>query len=140
MRRVFLDANVLFSAAYLDGGAMRPLFDVVKKLDDTILLATGYVLREARRNLERKAPARLSELETLLENVAILEEPPVELVEELAPLVPDPDDAPVLAGAVSGGADMLVTGNERDFRTLYGTEVRSVLVLRPKDALDLLTP
>ncbi len=140
MRRVFLDVNVLFSAAYTDGGAVRPLFDVVKKLDDATLIATGYVIREARRNIERKRPSRLPELETLLEDVATLEEPSAELVEELSPLVPDADDAPVLAGAVSGGADVLVTGNGRDFRALYGTEVRGVLVLRPTDALDLLTP
>ncbi len=140
MRRVFLDANVLFSAAYAEGGAVRPLFDVVKKRGDTALIATEYVVREARRNLERKAPSRVSELEELLENVAIVEEPPARLVAELAPLVPDPGDAPVLAGAVSGKANLLVTGNERDFRELYGTEVRGVLVLRPRDALDLLTP
>lgn len=140
MRRVFLDANVIFSAAFTDGGAVRSLFDVANKHGDVDLLATGYVLREARTNLERKAPSRLSELEALLENVTVLEEPPARLVEQLAPLVPDPGDAPILAGAVSGEAQLLVTGNERDFRDLYGEEVRGVLVLRPRDALDLLTP
>lgn len=104
------------------------------------LIATPYVLREARTNLERKSPAHLSELETLLENVTVLGEPPTALVEQLTPLVPDTRDAPVLAGAVSGKADLLVTGNERDFRDLYGTEVNGVRVLRPREALNLLTP
>jgi uncharacterized protein len=136
--RVFLDANILFSAAITPEGRARAIFELAG--EHATLLATDYAVEEARRNLERKYPSRLTELETLLEVVAILDAPPLQLVEELAPLVPDAADAPVLAGAVSGGADMLVTGNERDFRDLYGTEVRGVLVLRPRDALDLLTP
>ncbi|MGH3086908.1 MAG: PIN domain-containing protein [Rubrobacteraceae bacterium] len=136
MSRVFLDANVLFSASIAPDGRARAIFEFAE--ERATLLATEYVVEEARRNLERKRPSKASELETLLEAVHISDAPPNRLVEELTPLVPDADDAPVLAGAVSGGADMLVTGNERDFRDLYGTEVRGVLVLRPKDALDLL--
>lgn len=101
---------------------------------------TGYVLRETRTNLERKASSHLSELEALLENVTVLEEPFARLVEQFAPLVPDPRDVPILAGAVAGQADLLVTGNEKHFRDLYGKEVRGVLVLRLREALDLLTP
>lgn len=140
MRRVFLDANVVFSAAYTNRGAIHRLFDVANKRKDVSFIVTGYVLAEARANLRRKAPSRLSELETLLDSITVLKEPPPRLVEELAPLVPDTDDAPILAGAISGEAELLVTGNERDFRDLYGTQVRGVLVLRPRDALDLLTP
>ncbi len=140
MRRVFLDANVVFSGAYMDKGAINSLFDIAKKRGDVSFIDTEYVIREVTRNLERKAPSRLPKLETLLENITIVEEPPPRLVEELAPLVPDANDAPILAGSVSAEADLLVTGNERDFRTLYGTEVRGVLVLRPRDALDFLTP
>ncbi len=138
MRRVFFDANVIFSAAFTEGGAVRSLFEVAKKRGDVVFVATGYVLRETRTNLELKAPSQLPELEALLENVTVLEEPSALLVEQLAPLVPDPRDAPILAGAVSGGSQLLVTGNEKDFRELYGKEVRGVLVLRPRDALTLL--
>lgn len=140
MRRVFLDANVLFSAAVTKGGAVRSLLDVAKKRGDVALLVTAYVLRETRTNLERKSPSQLSELEALIEDVTIVEEPSATLVEQLASLVPDPRDAPILAGAVSGEAQLLVTGNEKHFGGLYGTEVRGVYVLRPREALDLLTP
>lgn len=138
MNRVFLDANVLFSAAITPNGRTRAIFELSD--DHITLLATEYAIEEAARNLERKFPARIPGLEELLESITVSDEPPAELIEELAPLVPDPGDAPILAGAVSGEANLLVTGNERDFRELYGTEVRGVLVLRPKDALDLLTP
>lgn len=116
------------------------MLEVAKKRGDVTMLATGYVLREVRTNLERKSPSQLSELEALLENVTIVEEPSARLVDQLASLVPDPGDVPILAGAVAGEAHLLVPGNEKDFRSLYGMEVRGVLVLRPREALDCLTP
>ena len=127
MNRVFLDANVLFSASITPEGNARAIFELSE--DRTTLLATGYVVDEATRNLERKAPSRLSELENLLENVAIVEEPPPRLIEEFAPLVPDRDDAPVLAGAVSGGAELLVTGNERDFLEIVHGDLHPFFVI-----------
>lgn len=135
MNRVFLDANVLFSAALTEGGVARSIFEVAKERGDVALLATGYATREARINLERKAPRRIAELRALLEDVTLSEEPPAWLVERLAPLVPDPDDVPILAGAVFAGAQLLVTGDRKDFQELYGTSVQGVLVLRPRDAL-----
>ncbi|MGB3683556.1 MAG: PIN domain-containing protein [Rubrobacteraceae bacterium] len=136
-----MDANVLFSAAITPAGRTRAIFELAEGSEACVtLLATEYVLRETRTNLERKAPSYLPELEALLGNVTVLKEPSARLVEQLAPLVPDPLDAPVVAGAVSGEADLLVTGNEKHFRGLYGKEVRGVLVLRPREALDLLTP
>lgn len=70
------------------------------------MYATGYVLRETQTNLERKSPSHLPELEALFENVTVLDEPSARLVEQLAPLVPDPRDAPILAGV--GEAQLLV--------------------------------
>jgi len=138
--RVFLDANVLFSAALTKSGVARALFGVAEKRGDITLLTTGYAVEEARINLERKAPRALHDLRGLIASITVPEEPPMQLVQRLAPLVPDPRDAPILAGAVFAGADLLVTGNTRDFEALYGTRVHEVLVLRPRDALDLLLP
>ena len=140
MTRVFLDANVLFSATLTANGVARAIFNVARKRSDIRLHSSTYALEEARLNLKRKAPEALSELRNLLATVTILEEPSAALVEQLAPLVPDPRDAHILAGAVSSGAHVLVTGTTKDFRELYGTRVRSTLVLRPREALDLLLP
>jgi len=136
-----LDANVLFSAAITPEGRTRAIFELADQSERRVtLLVTGYVLREARTNLERKSPSHLPELDALMEDVTIVGEPSARLVEQLAPLVPDPRDAPILAGAVAGEAQLLVTGNEKHFRELYGKEVRGVLVVSPRQALDLLTP
>lgn len=47
--RIFLDANILFSAAKTDR-AVRHLLDLLHA-DGHEILADGYVLEEARRNL-----------------------------------------------------------------------------------------
>ena len=52
--RIFLDANILFSAAKTDG-AIRRLVSLVVA-DGHECMANGYVLEEARRNLERVSP------------------------------------------------------------------------------------
>lgn len=138
MNRVFLDANVLFSAAISEGGVCRAIFEVAGNRDDVHLVCTGYAREEARFNLRRKYPGSLDGLDALLDRIDILDEPPEDLVEDMSPLVPDPDDGRILAGAVASGAFILVTGNSRDFGELYGTRVRGVAVMRPREALEFL--
>jgi hypothetical protein len=57
--RVFLDANVLFSAAYIEGSGLARLW----QLADAELLSSDYATEEARRNLalDREAAFRQSE-------------------------------------------------------------------------------
>ena len=45
--RVFLDANILYSAAYKDTSALRKLWELV----DVVLLTSFYAVDEAHRNL-----------------------------------------------------------------------------------------
>lgn len=47
MHRLFLDANVLFSAAYKGDARVRRLW----RLDDVVLYSSRYALEEARFNL-----------------------------------------------------------------------------------------
>ena len=47
------------------------------------------------------------------------------------------NDAPILAAAVAGGVDALVTGDRRHFDTLFGTRHAGVLVVSPATALEL---
>lgn len=101
--------------------------------------ATRFVLLEAARNLEDKVPEALSELNGLARLLEIVAEPSVELESDIAPLLRDPDDVSVLAGAIAAHADIFVTGDRRHFGHLYGERVRGVLVLGLRDALSLLT-
>jgi predicted nucleic acid-binding protein len=47
-------------------------------------------------------------------------------------------DAPILAAAVHAQADLLVTGDSRDFGHLFGHTLRGTRVATPATALDLL--
>ena len=66
--RIFVDANILFSAAKTDG-AIRQLVGLLRAAGHE-LWADGYVLEEARRNLHAKAPDGLHALEAIVAFVA----------------------------------------------------------------------
>jgi putative PIN family toxin of toxin-antitoxin system len=106
--RVFLDTNVLVSALTTRGLAA----DVFRLALSEHELLTGEVnLVEFRRVLKQKmrVPARhIEEAERLLRDQTIIPRPAVALEIKLR----DPDDKWVLASAVAGGADVLVTGGK----------------------------
>lgn len=111
--RVFLDTNVLVSAVATRGLCA----DIVRVvLAEHRLILGQTVLAEMRRVVREKLQipeAAAAELEELLRRQAILIEdaPPIE--GELR----DADDAEVLAEALAGDADVLVTG-DRDLLEL----------------------
>ncbi|MGH9316932.1 MAG: PIN domain-containing protein [Thermoanaerobaculia bacterium] len=127
MARVFLDANVLFSAAYREGAGLLRLWE----LSETDLLTSGYAAEEARRNLT-SAEAR-SRLEKLLAKVEILVEAPGERLPRSVRLAEK--DQPILRAAVAGRATHLLTGDLRDFGPLFGKRIRGVLIQTPAEFL-----
>ena len=67
--RVFLDANILVSAAWrVDSGLL-----VLWKLTDVQLLTSAYAIAEADRNSE--TPERRTRLHRLVQSVEIVDEP-----------------------------------------------------------------
>lgn len=126
MDRVFLDANVLFSAAYREGAGLLRLW----RLPDTRLLTSAYSAEEARRNLD--ASGARSRLEGLLDKVELVPES----AEPLPRAVRLPEqDVPILRSALAANATHLLTGDVGDFGPLLGTRVSGVLVQRPGDYL-----
>lgn len=132
--RLFLDANVLFTAAYSPEGVGRALFDLAQA-GACFLYTSGFALEEARRNLALKAPGKLAELESLLSRLVVVPEPSPEKVRWAHDLPLAMKDAPIAAAAVACGADILVTGDRRDFGHLFGVTVEGVRVLSPREAL-----
>jgi predicted nucleic acid-binding protein len=110
VKRVFLDANVLFSAAYRSDAAVKRLW----QLKNVTLMTSAYAAEEARRNLDR--PDRLAALEELLESTQLTPEAPQRLV-WAARMLPD-KDAPILAAAVEAKAAVLLTGDLKHFGEL----------------------
>lgn len=110
-RRVFFDANVLFSAA-LGGESFTALWDLLRR--GVISACTSpQCLDEVRRNVARKRPAAVERLEALIREVEAVEAPR-QLVPWADAALPE-DDGWVLAGAVECGAHVLLTGNTRHF-------------------------
>lgn len=127
MRRVFLDANVLFSAAYREGAGLLTLW----KVADVELVTSGYAAEEARRNLD--TPDRRARLERLLAAVAIVAEAPSTTLSPHV-LLPSKDE-PILGAAIATGATHLLTGDLRDFGRLLGRRIGGVLVQTPSEFL-----
>lgn len=130
MDRLFLDANVLFSAAYWrDSGLLR-----LWRLPRCSLLTSSYAAEEARRNLAgSNQRARLGKL---LESVTIVGE-----AESLgvANVGLPAKDQPILAAATRAKATHLLTGDARHFGPLYGRTIGGVLITRPAPYLQGLT-
>jgi uncharacterized protein len=133
--RVFLDANVLFSACLRTRNRQYAFFELAGAGRCTLLTST-YALEEARRNLARKAPQAEDKppaLTSLLQQTA---DSPAEetLLWAEAQGLPA-KDAPILATAVGARADLLVTGDRHHFGPLFGRVLRGVRVLSLAEGL-----
>lgn len=124
--RIFLDANVLFSAAYGSPGLKR--FWELAREGRCLLLASGYVVAEARRNLSD--PNHLKNLEGLLSEVQII---PDVVFQMPCPIDLPEKDRPVFLAAMAGKADYLITGDRSHFGKYFGRTIRGIKIRRPKD-------
>ena len=135
--RVFLDANVLYSAAYREGASIRAFF-ALGAAGACVLVSSPHAIEEARRNLASKRPDRLAALEALLGDIEICAEPGSTRVAWAASMGLPAKDAPILAAAVESRCPVLVTGDRTDFRALFGKRLVGTLVMLPVEALELL--
>jgi predicted nucleic acid-binding protein len=133
--RVFLDANILFSAAKTDG-AVRLLLNLLLKAGHECCV-DGYVTEEARRNLDAKAPGGLAALDALLPHLR--QEAAQHADAALEATLPLPEkDRPVLAAAIRHGCAALVTGDRSHFGLLYGKTIRGVAIHSPRSLAEAL--
>ncbi len=128
MDKVFLDANVLFSAAYRPASRLSVLW----KMANVALISSAYAAEEARRNLTQEDQrVRLS---GLLRKIIVL---PVVLANDPLPEIaalPEKDQ-PILQAAIHGRATHLLTGDFKDFGQYFGQTIRGVLILPPAEYL-----
>ena len=68
--------------------------------------------------------------------VAILPEPHPRWVAWAAGLPLARKDAPILAAAIQGKVDILLTGDRRDFGYLFGQVLEGVTISTPAEALE----
>ena len=128
-----MDANVVFAAAISPTGRSALLFEKATSRE-LVLVASGHVLGEARRNVGARYPDAVERFEALAAAVERCGEAPPDLVAWARDLGLPDNDAPVLAAAVHVRADGLVTGDRRHFGHLFGQTVRGVRVMTLRDA------
>jgi predicted nucleic acid-binding protein len=122
--RVFLDANVLLSAAWRSGAALQRLW----RVEDVDLLSSSHAVEEARRNLEVSTQRR--RLTRLLRRVHLVEPEHFTLPRGIR--LPE-KDLPILLAAINGGATHLLTGDWEHFGPLFRQQVAGVLILPPAE-------
>jgi len=122
--RVFLDANVLFSAAYRVETPLRTLFTMPR----TQLVTSAYALEETRRNLS--SGQQQAELERLCRSVEVVSVLPPQ--GELSVLAKLPEnDRPILWAAISVRATHLLSGDFKAFGRFYGQTISGVSIMPP---------
>ncbi|MHB8708494.1 MAG: PIN domain-containing protein [Desulfuromonadales bacterium] len=108
--RLFLDANVLFTAAHNPEGKAAFLLELARE-GHWVCLSSALAIEEARRNLTRKYPASLEAFDALLAGVELVLDHPA----EDCPLALADKDRPIFAAALRADATHLLTGDRRHF-------------------------
>jgi predicted nucleic acid-binding protein len=132
--RLFLDANVLFTAAHTPEGRSAAIVSLARS-GACALVTSPHAVDEARRNLRVKCKEASKALEGLLRSVTAAHEAPAIVVRWALDQGLPPKDAPILAAAVATHANLLVTGDRTHFGHLYGKTLRGVTVVTPAEAL-----
>lgn len=132
--RIVLDTNVLVSALLSRDGPPGRLLAAVKRGDVTPVTSEAQ-LQELHRVLGRRnAQVRPDEAESLVDGLRA-----VGVIATDLPDVddsPDPDDNPILATAIAGGADVIVSGDKKHMLLLG--RVGEIPIVTARDALNWL--
>ena len=122
MDRLFLDANVLFSAAYRPGAGLLQLW----KLKNAVLCSSHYALEEARINLvEEDQRTRLTNLSRAVHCFdAAHHKLPRGIV------LPE-KDVPIMLAAIEARATHLLTGDVRHFGRYLGEKIEGIAIILP---------
>jgi uncharacterized protein len=126
--RLFLDANILFSASYREDAGVAVLWS----LENVGLFSSPYAIEEAKRNLAD--PAQHKRLDRLLQTLHMVQAATTD--EAIRREVDLPEkDWPILGGAIAAQATHLITGDLKHFGRYFGKQIHGILVLPPADYL-----
>ena len=135
--RVVLDTNILIGALITKGTPPDRLYQAWLRGEIELVTSTAQMAEIAevlaRPRLQKYLDA--GEAAAIVENIdtraLVLDETPS------VDLSPDPKDNPILAAAIAGHADMIVSGDKRHMLALE--EVEGIPVVTAREALDRLS-
>lgn len=135
--RIVLDTNILIAAMITKGTPPDRLYQAWLKGEIELVTSTVQMAEVAdvlaRPRLRKYLDA--DEAAAIVENIdtlaLILDAPPD------VDLSPDPKDNPILAAAIAGKADLIVSGDKKHMLALG--EVEGISIVTARDALDRLS-
>ena len=119
-RRLFLDANVLFTAAHNAQGKAALAMEL-GQAGLWQLVSSAYAVEEARRNIARKYPDCLERLHALTQQLRLAAAAP----ERNCPQQLPEKECPIYRAAHACRADVLLTGDIRDFGFLMNDRAKA---------------
>ena len=113
--KVFLDTSALIAGVASSRGAARAVLQLAE-IGLIEVIVSRQVIVEADRNIEEKLPEMLNEYREFIELLepVLIDDPRQKDVERFLKVI-NYDDAPILASAVSSGADFLITWDRKHF-------------------------
>ena|SRR5437764_10067945 len=129
MDRLFLDANVLFSAAYQPNAGLLQLW----KLRDVVLCSSRYAIEEAMINLTEGA--QRTRLSSLADQIHLFKAAQGDLQRSIS--LPE-KDIPILMAAMHAEATHLLTGDITHFGPYFGKRIAGITVLLPGEYLRMM--
>ena len=134
--RVVLDTNVLISALITSGTPPDGLYRAWLRGEIELVTSTAQIAEitdvVSRPRLQKFIDA--DEAEDILDNIDsyafVLDDPPQ------VNLSPDPRDNPILAAAIAGDADLIVSGDKKHLLGL--AEIEGIPIVTARKALDLI--
>ena len=122
--KLFLDANVPFTAAHNPGGKAALVIELAGK-GCWEVVTSSFAIEEARRNLEAKIPDAVDALGNLMEVVGVV--PTV--LDETCPIDLPEKDEPIFLSAIGARCTHLLTGELKDFGRFMNAPERTFGVL-----------
>jgi len=129
--RVFLDANILFSAADVFGRTSEILKMLVELNHEAV--TNTHAWEEVLRNINAKRPQALAGLHKIRWQLEILE-----TQTPLLDVVCAEKDIPILAGAIDAQCTHLWTGDKAHLGQFYGRRIQGVMVVSASMMYELL--
>jgi predicted nucleic acid-binding protein len=113
--KVFLDTSALIAGIASSKGAAREALRLAE-IGLIEVFVSRQVIVEADRNIEAKLPEVLNEYRSFVDLLApvLIDDPSPKEVKKYSSLI-NSDDAPILAAAISSGADYLITWDKKHF-------------------------
>lgn len=138
--RIFLDANIFFSAAASERGAVSRLL-ILLQGNGHECWADKHVLMEAHRNIVAKKPSVLRRFVQLIDTMRVATASPNQTrdLPKLVEGLPQKDQS-VLAAAIQLSCNVLLTGDRAHFGQLYGQTISGVTIHSPASLAEALFP